>query len=210
MVAGFNRYGPKILHAPVKLEAARLSPFTGGGTLTGLIVANPPGWESDRAMSIGSIRLSVVPRSLLGDHIIVREVFIDQPDFVYETKVIASNIGDLLKGMNSSASDSSRRPGEDQERTADEIRGRPPPDPERHRSPSASATGGDQPAPAHRSTWWTLGKAEGGITSDQLTLAIMRSVTSEIVATATKAVGQLGSTLGASASSKLKSLFGSH
>ena len=97
--AAVNKFGPAITKTKVELTAAELSPLTGSGTITGLFVGNPPGWRSDRAVYLGKMHLSVVPTSLLGDHIIIREIVIDQPEFVYETKVFSSNIRDLLKNI---------------------------------------------------------------------------------------------------------------
>ena len=96
---GVNTFAPKITGTRVTLDSATISPLTGSGTLTGLFVGNPEGWKSDKAFSFAKIHVSVVPGSLIGDHIIVKDVLIDGPEFVYETKIISSNIKDLLKNI---------------------------------------------------------------------------------------------------------------
>src|SRR5471032_1340727 len=79
--AGVNSFGPKLTQTKVVLEGASLSPISGSGTLTGLTVSNPPGWKNDQAFSLGTIRLTVAPFSLFGDHIVINELLIDQPVF---------------------------------------------------------------------------------------------------------------------------------
>ena len=49
--------------------------------------------------SLGKVHIDVKPFSIFGDHIVINEIIIDQPEFAYETKIIASNIGDLMKNI---------------------------------------------------------------------------------------------------------------
>lgn len=96
---GVNRYAPEITGTPVTLESASISPFSGTGTLTGLFVGNPSGWKSDKAFSFGKIHLHVEPPSLLGDHIIIQELVIEAPEFVYETNLVSSNVKEILNNI---------------------------------------------------------------------------------------------------------------
>ena len=93
-----NTVGPKVTGTKVELDGAKVMPLTGGATLTGLFVGNPEGWTGDKAFYLGEVRASVQPTSLLGDHIVVNEVYIDGPEFVYERRLLGgSNIDALLK-----------------------------------------------------------------------------------------------------------------
>jgi len=136
----------------------------------------------------------------------VQELLIDQPEFVYETRFLSSNIGELLKGMSASTADSAD--GQATTRSGKPIRFEV-----RHfRLVNGHVTIGLGPAavrlPMTTIDLTDLGTREGGITSDQLALAVMRSVTASIVRTTTAAAGKIGSTLGAGAASGFKSLFG--
>ncbi|MCX6956717.1 MAG: hypothetical protein NTV51_31710, partial [Verrucomicrobia bacterium] len=97
--AGVNSFAPKLTQTKVELSGARISPLSGSGTLSGLVVGNPKGWSDNNLCSLGKIRIDVVPFSILGDHIVVNEIEIDAPEFNYETKIIASNVADLLKNI---------------------------------------------------------------------------------------------------------------
>src|SRR4051812_37759840 len=105
---GVNTFAPKITQTKVELSSAKLSPFSGVGTLDGLFVGNPEGWSSPKAFYLGKIHVDIEPRSLFGDHIVINEIVIEQPEFVYETRVVASNIGDLLKNIEQSVGSKDR------------------------------------------------------------------------------------------------------
>ena len=208
VTAGVNRFAPMIVHTKVHLDSASLSPVSGGGTLKGLVVGNPAGWGEEPAFSMASIHVSASPTSLLGDHIIVNEVFIDQPEFTYETKVISSNIGDLLKGMESGK----EAPAADQPATKS---GKPMKFEVKHfRMQNGKIRLGVGTAavtlPMPTIDLVDLGTKEGGIAPNEIALAVMRSVSSSIVTATTQAAGKIGSTMGAAVGSGLKGLFGKH
>jgi hypothetical protein len=211
--AGVNRLGPRLMSTKVVLAGAELSPLSGSGTLHGLAVGNPAGWSDGNAFYLGKVHLVMKPFSVFGDHIVIDEITIDQPEFTYETKVIASNIGDLLKNL-------------------EQITGK-------DGGPSASAKNGNPirfevkkfvlrngkvslgigaaalTLPMPPITLENLGTAEGGITPGQLTFAVMRSVSAGVVTASVQAAGRIGATGGAAAAEgvkktgeAIKSLFG--
>lgn len=99
VTAGVNKYGPQLTQTKLTLESAKISPFSGVGTLNNLVIGNPKGWSENALASLGKVHIDVVPSSLTRDHIIINEVIIDAPVFNYETKIIASNVADLLKNI---------------------------------------------------------------------------------------------------------------
>ena len=103
VTAAVNQFGPSITQTKLQLKETVLSPLTGRGTLRGLVVGNPAGWSEKPLCSVGEVHVAVQPSSLLGDHVLVNEVSIDGAEFNYETKLIASNVGDLLKNLEQAA-----------------------------------------------------------------------------------------------------------
>lgn len=99
---GVNRFGPGITGTTVALDTSSISPLSGTGTLHQLTVGNPPGWRSEKAFSFDKVHLDLEPRSLLGDHVIVNEMVIEGPEFVYETKIITSNLREILNNIEKS------------------------------------------------------------------------------------------------------------
>ncbi len=203
---GVNRFGPKITQTKVTLAGARISPLSGSGTLTGLFVGNPRGWASEKAFYFGKVHIEVAPGSLFGDHIVVNEVLIDKPEFVYETRVVSSNIGDLLQNIRGTA-------GSDKADQATTRSGKPIKFEIRHFFlTDGRVTLGVGPAavtfPMPPVELTDVGRSEGGITSSQLAAAVMHSISGSVVQASTQAAGKIGSTLGAAAGHGLKELFG--
>ena len=56
--AAINRIAPRMTQTAVVLTAARISPVSGSGVLSGLYVANPPGWSNGHAFYLGRIYVS--------------------------------------------------------------------------------------------------------------------------------------------------------
>jgi len=106
-----NSFGPKLTQTKVELAGANLSPLTGSGTLIGLAVDNPKGW-TQAGPSISARSTWTWSRSRLRRPRGHQRIIIDQPEFTYETKIVASNIKDLLKNIEefTGAAASPRRP----------------------------------------------------------------------------------------------------
>lgn len=199
--AGVNSFGPKLTQTKVELAAASLSPLTGSGTLSGLAVDNPKGWTEGRAFYLGKVHVDVEPFSVFGDHVVVNEITIDQPEFTYETKIVASNIKDLLKNIESFTGGGGKAP---------ETKGGKPIKfvVKKFRMTNGKATlgagGAALPVPLPPISLDNLGEAEGGITADQLAGALMKNVLGSIVSGTANALGQVGGTAGAASLEKTK------
>ncbi len=199
--SGVNSFGPKLTQTKVELASVSLSPFTGSGTLSGLAVDNPRGWTDGRAFYLGKVSIDLEPMSVFGDHIVINELIIDQPEFTYETKIISSNIKDLLKNIEDYTGS-----GGQTARTKD---GKPIKFVvKKFRMTNAKATlgaaGAALPVPLPPLSLDNLGVAEGGITADQLATALMKNVLGNIVSGTASALGQLGTTSGANTIEKTK------
>lgn len=199
--AGVNSFGPRLTQTKVVLAGASLSPLTGSGTLSGLAVGNPKGWSEGNAFALGKVHIDVDPLSIFGDHVVINELIIDQPEFAYETKIVTSNIKDLLKNIEQFTSAGGQ--------TAKTKDGKPIKFVvKKFRMTNARATlgaaGAALPVPLPPISLDDLGVAEGGITADQLAGALMKNVLGSIVSGTANALGQLGSTAGANSLEKTK------
>jgi len=204
VTAGVNRFGPQITQTSVVLQSASISPLNGSGTLSGLVVGNPKGWSEAPICALGKIHLDVQPFSILGDHVIINEISIDAPEFNYETKIVASNVGDLLKNIEALTGSASTP-------QATAKNGKPIKfEVKRFRLQNGWVRVGVGPAalklPMPPLSLDNLGTSEGGITPDQLTFAIMRALTPNIIAATTQAAGKLVPTAGAAAVEGVKQL----
>lgn len=220
---GVNTFGPKITGTKVTLDSVSVSPFTGSFTMSGLFVGNPEGWKSDKAFYMGKVHVSVSPLSLpgalLGGHVVIKEVLIDGPEFVYETKVgisgISSNVGDLLKNIEKATGGPTDKPAEKSDLPTTKS-GKPLKfEVKSFRLQNAKVTLGVSSAaatlPMPPITITDLGTKEGGITPDQAAAKVVTNILGGIVSAVAHSVGQIGSGAGDAASGAvkgLKSLFG--
>lgn len=204
VTAGVNRIGPRITQTKVTLASASISPLSGTGTLSGLVVGNPQGWSEADLCSLGKVHLDVQPFSILGDHVIINEISIEAPEFNYETKIVASNVGDFLKNIEQitggkAAPQATTKSGQP---IKFEVK--------KFRLQNGWVRVGVGPAalklPMPPVVLDDIGTAQGGITPDQLVFAVMRSVTPSIIAATTQAAGKLVPTAGAATAEGMKQL----
>ncbi len=202
--AGVNRFAPLITQTQVHLDGARLSPLSGGGTLKGLFIGNPAGWSGDKAFFIGRIHVEVAPGSIFSDCVILDDVSIDSPEFVYETKLVSSNIGDILKNIEGSSAEEAKSG----QAAAGQAKARK--FVIRHLAlTNGRLTLGVGPTaltlPMPPLTLHDIGTKEGGIAPAALAFTVMRSVTGSIVSTTANAAAKIVPTMGAAAGNSAKS-----
>lgn len=207
VTAGVNNFGPRMTQTRVTLKSAAISPFSGSGTLDTLEVGNPKGWSDANLCSLGKVHIEIVPSSLFRDHIVINEISIDAPQFNYETKIVSSNVADLLKnieqitGGGTPAGQPTAKNGKPIKFEVKKfvLKGGLV-------HVGVGPTGLNVPMPPLTLT--DLGTREGGLTPDQFTYAVMRAIVPDIVAATTQAAGKLIPTTGAAAADALKGLFG--
>lgn len=186
---GVNKKGPEMTQSKVELGGAQISPFSGKGTLTNLVVGNPAGWQSANAFSLGSISIDVEPRSLMGDHVVINSIVIDRPEITYETRVTSSNLQDLLKNVQQSA-------GSDREPSTAKN-GKPIKIELKHfemRDAKITAAAGSATANIDMPNLVLddLGTKEGGLTPEQLSAAIVKAITTQAVQSGARIAIQKG------------------
>jgi hypothetical protein len=193
-----NAMGPKITGTKVELDGASIFPLTGSGTLTGLYVGNPEGWDSDKAFYLGEVRGSVQPLSVFGDPIVINEVFMEAPEFVYEQRLLGgSNIDALIKQIDASTGGAASSAGA---ANADEKSAKPLKFVVKALvmlnvkvSVGVGAAAVNIVVP--QITITDLGVKEGGITLDQLVGAALRGVAANLGSATAEAAKKAGGAL---------------
>jgi hypothetical protein len=185
VVKGVNTYGPEFTQTKVTLQAARLSPLSGAGELTGFVVGNPAGWSERNAIHLGRVRIEVEPLSVFGDTVVINEITVDAPEFNYETKIITSNLNDILASIEK-ATGAKKEDGAATGPGKKFIL-------KKFRLTSGKATVGLGPKAVSVSfpdvAIDDIGVPEGGITADQLSGVLLKKVLSAIVEGASQALG---------------------
>jgi len=201
---GVNKLAPKITGSPVTLESARISPWNGIGTLQGLFVGNPQGWQSDRLAYIEKLHLELDPMSLLSDTIVVENVVLEQPEFVYETKLISSNVKELLAQIEKNIG--GPKPGKP---AANEGSGKKFAI-KRIKLKGAKVTIGIGPAavtvPMPDLELVDLGTRENGLNASQLALEVTKQIIPRVIEAASGALMTVGGTTGAAAIDGVKKI----
>ncbi|MGA3265608.1 MAG: AsmA family protein [Verrucomicrobiota bacterium] len=99
--AGINRFGPGITQTSVTVEAVDLSLLNGSASIKGLVVGNPPGYQTPQAISVGKTAVAVNPMSLFSDKIVVRSIHVESPEITFEGNPFSgSNLTKIRDNVN--------------------------------------------------------------------------------------------------------------
>ncbi|MDE3017568.1 MAG: hypothetical protein KGO52_13235 [Nitrospirota bacterium] len=101
--AGVERIGPLVTKTPVSVDTVTISLLSGCATVTGLVVGNPSGYRTPRALSIGSTKVCVAPASLFGNPLIVTAVTVEQPVVTLEGLFGDSNLSRIQSNVHTFA-----------------------------------------------------------------------------------------------------------
>jgi uncharacterized protein involved in outer membrane biogenesis len=109
---GVETIGPRVTKVDVKLDSVSLSLLSGGGTIKGLVVGNPQGFKQPQAISVGQATLSLEPRSLLSDKVIINTINVQAPQITYETDLKHNNLSKLLQNVQEATGGGESKPQE--------------------------------------------------------------------------------------------------
>ena len=112
---GVETFGPRLTKVDVTLQSVSLSLFSGSGTIKGLVVGNPKGFTTPSAMNVGIASLSLEPRSLLSDKIVIRSINVQGPEITFETDFKGNNLKKILANVQEATSGGAKEPAKPQE-----------------------------------------------------------------------------------------------
>ncbi|HNQ72965.1 MAG TPA: hypothetical protein PKN95_05105 [Verrucomicrobiota bacterium] len=98
---GIETFGPQLTKSSVTVDDVHLSLWRGHAAITGLVIGNPEGYKSPEALSIGQASVSLSPRSLLSDKVVVKSIRIEAPHVTVEVGPGGSNLQRLQKELES-------------------------------------------------------------------------------------------------------------
>ena len=122
--AGVEKGGSHVLKTEVSLAQVKLSPWSGKGTLEGLLVKNPEGFSEGNAFELGKVHVDIKPSSVMSDKVVLREVIIDGPVITYDRELSKSNIGQLKKNIEELAGPKEEKPEEPEPEKEDKGEGK--------------------------------------------------------------------------------------
>jgi len=204
VTTGVNTLAPEVTGTTVTLESAVISPFSGAGTLKNLEVGNPEGFSDAKAFKMAKVHVDAKVLSVLTGTIVVEEVIIQGPKFVYETKLTSSNIGKILDNVNKFAG-SSEPPAKDTSPGKKiEIKRFVLED----AVVAVSIGGATIPVPVPRMELTNIGTAKGGVLPSEAAGEIMNRVLAAVSQAAVGAIAKGAGDIGGQAGEAAKKLGG--
>lgn len=94
-----EHWGPEITGVPVKVASVRIEVAEGRGTIRGLVVGNPKGFQAPHALKLGEMRLTLDPASVTRDVVVVRELLLVAPDATYERGQGSDNMAVIQRNV---------------------------------------------------------------------------------------------------------------
>ena len=96
--------GSKATQTQVTVEGVAIDLLTGKGQINGLTIANPPGFTSDHVFRLERVAVGLDIKSLTGPVIVISGVDIDGANLIAEQKGTTTNLSQLKKNLDQSAS----------------------------------------------------------------------------------------------------------
>lgn len=108
-------YGPKITGVPVHVDSVELSTSDGRGTVRGLEIGTPAGFDAPHAATVGEIRVLLDPATARAPLVHIRELSVESPNITYERGDHGTNLAAIqrnIKGYIAANADSQSGPPE--------------------------------------------------------------------------------------------------
>jgi hypothetical protein len=89
--AAMETVGPKITQTTLTVDSAKVSLLAGSAGIKGLVLGNPEGYKAPQSISIGSAAISLEPRSVLSDKIIIHSIELKAAEITFEGNPLGDN-----------------------------------------------------------------------------------------------------------------------
>jgi len=94
-----NHEGPEIIQAKVNLDKTVIDATSGKGSLHGLFIGNPEGFETESAFKMDKIEITLDTDSITSDTVVINEINIQAPEVTYELGGGGSNVAAIQKNV---------------------------------------------------------------------------------------------------------------
>lgn len=94
-----EHWGPEITGVVVRVDSVKIEVTEGRGTIRGLFVGNPKGFDAPHALTLGEMRLTLDAESITKDVVVIRELLLAAPDVVYERGQGSDNLSVIQKNV---------------------------------------------------------------------------------------------------------------
>jgi len=98
IIRASEKFGPKILGTPVKVETAKFNLLTGTCRFSGVVIGPPEGFKQN-TFELGDLKIKIDVLSVFGDTVVVKYIIVEGPKAAYELSGIRSNTGAIQKHL---------------------------------------------------------------------------------------------------------------
>ena len=113
VTSGIEVVGSEVLDTEVTVASVSISPLNGTGTISGLEIRNPEGFDAEYIFQLEQVEVNLNTSSLFSDVIEIDSVVITQPQITYETRITTDNVRALMENIG--GGDSSTDPASESE-----------------------------------------------------------------------------------------------
>lgn len=99
MKTAIGDYGSAMTQAKVSVDAVKIAPADGKGTISNLLIGNPAGFKTAYAVKVGQIDVDIDIASVTRDVIVIRRIAINAPDVIYEKGDVMTNFDAIQKNI---------------------------------------------------------------------------------------------------------------
>ncbi len=97
--AAVEKFGSQATGAKVTLSAVKILPTDGKGTISGLTLGNPKGFETGYAVKVGKADIIIDMATLSANTVVIKEIRIASPDVTFEQGAEGSNFDAIRKNV---------------------------------------------------------------------------------------------------------------
>ena len=163
--AAISSYGSAMTQATVSVDAVRIAPADGKGTISNIQIGNPAGFKTAYAMKVGQIDVDIDIASVARDVVVIRRIAINAPDVIYEKGDAMTNFDAIQKNIASYLGPTDgKKDDKGKKLIVEELTIRDA----RAQASAAFMNGKTVNVPLPDITLKNLGKAKGGITAGEL------------------------------------------
>ncbi len=97
--AAVEKFGSQATGAKVTLNAVKILPTDGKGTISGLTLGNPKGFATGYAIKVGRADIVIDMKTLTESTVVIKEIRIASPDVIFEQGTDGSNFDAIRKNV---------------------------------------------------------------------------------------------------------------
>lgn len=97
--SGIEVVGSRALGTEVRVASSSVSPLNGSGSISGLQIRNPEGFDADYIFQMDQVAVNINASSVFSDVVEIESVVINSPQITYERRLTASNVSALLENL---------------------------------------------------------------------------------------------------------------